>query len=112
MNYKEIEEKEKENAGRMFLYVEEEKLVAYELSAFMLKQLFPQLRLFMVTASEECPLKLLKIVLPFELALENTDYPLAVSDYYAEMTSAAIPESVRSALKRDFELYKKKMFEF
>lgn len=111
MDYKEIEKKERENVGRMFLYVEENKLVAYELSAFMLKQLFPQLRLSFVVDSEECTLKLLKIDLPFELALENTEYPLAVSDYYAEMTSMTIPESIRSAWKRDFEVYKKKMFE-
>lgn len=111
MNYTEIEKKERENVGHMFLYVEDGKLVAYELSAFMLKQLFPQLRLSFVMASEECRLRLLKIDMPFELALENTEYPLAVSDYYAEMTSATIPESVRSAWKRDFEVYKKKMFE-
>lgn len=106
MDYKEIVESEKRNAGHMFLYVESDKLVAYDLSAFVLKQLFPKLRLFPVKLPGDSSSRLLKMVLPFDWVLENTEYPLSVSDERAEMTSPGIPESVRAAWKRDFEVYK------
>lgn len=105
MNYKEIAEMEKKNAGRVFLYIEGEKLVAYELSAFVVKQLFPHLHLFTVLEAEGT-LMLFKIILPIDMVLENTEYPLAVSDYLAEMTTPNVSESERSAWKRDFEVYK------
>lgn len=106
MSYNEIAEREKENTDRVFLYVEGERLAAYELSAFVIGQLFPHLHLY-VSLNPECPLKLLKVTLPFDWVLESTMYPLAVSDDFAEMTFPEMPESTRSTWRNEFEDYKR-----
>lgn len=108
MSYKEIAEREEENTGRVFLYVEGERLAAYELSAFVVGQLFPHLRLY-VSLNPGSPSRLLKVTLPFDLVLESTMYPLAVSDDFAEMTFSEIPESTQSAWRNEFEDYKREV---
>lgn len=105
MYYNEIMEYEKENQGRVFLHLEEGSLVAYELSAYVVKQLFPHLRLSVLKNTADS-LNLLRIVLPLDPVLESAEYPLSVSNNYIEMQMPGISSATLAAWKSEYEDYK------
>lgn len=105
MELNECIERERTNPGRVFLYLEGETLRAYELSAYIAKQCFPQLR-FSTIIDRTCGMRLMTVVIGVETMLECTQFPLAVNDKFCEMTLPEATHSMRLQWKVDFSTLK------
>jgi hypothetical protein len=77
-------QRERENPGRVYLYVFGQVLKAYELSAYILTRMFPDLEMVEEVDREKSDICYVTVI-DAEFTLGNPDYAILVSDDMIEM---------------------------